>query len=109
MKPRVRTRTAETRSDEGRMTVLKSVSLSGEKKEDSRTDETIAVRKFETAPAYVRVSAGATKNLGDYESLRVDVSVEVPCYYEEIDSVIEDIAEFVSDKLESEVVGYIEE
>lgn len=109
MKQRTRVRTAQVQQEEGRITVLKSVSLSGEKSGDERKDETIAVRKFETAPAYVRVSTGATKNLGDYESLRVDVSVEVPCYAEEVDQVLEDTAIYVSRRLEEEVVQYLEE
>ena len=110
MKARTRTRAASAPStEEVRLTVLKSISLSGEKTSDERSDEVIQVRKFETAPAYVRVSAGATKNLGDYESLRIDVAVEVPCYYEEVDAVIDDVAQYVSSRLESEVIQYLEE
>lgn len=30
-------------------------------------------------PARVRVSGGLTKNLGDYESARISVSIEMPC------------------------------
>jgi len=32
-----------------------------------------------TTPAYVRVAGGKTINLGDFESLRIDISVEMPC------------------------------
>lgn len=32
----------------------------------------------EPNPAYVQTKVGFTKNLGDYESLRVDVSISVP-------------------------------
>jgi len=32
-----------------------------------------------TNPAYVRVNAGVTKSVGKFESIRVDVSVEMPC------------------------------
>lgn len=30
-------------------------------------------------PGYVRVGAGITENLGNFESLRIDVSVSLPC------------------------------
>jgi hypothetical protein len=47
------------------------------------TQETIEVPRFETPPAYVRVSGGVTRNLGDYNSAKVEVSVQLPCYPEE--------------------------
>ena len=46
---------------------------------ESEKREVIEVRQFMTDPAFVRVSAGVTKNLGNYESLRVDVAVTAPC------------------------------
>lgn len=45
--------------------------------------EVIPVPLFHTAPGRVRVVAGATRNLGDYNSARVEVAIEVPCYPEE--------------------------
>ena len=49
--------------------------------EESR--ETIQVPLFATQPARVRVVAGTTRNLGDYNSARVEVMVELPCYPED--------------------------
>lgn len=72
--------------------------------EDKR--ETIAVRKFVTEPAYVRVSAGTTKNMGNYESLRVDVAISVPCYVEEIDEVVGRVTEEVARRLDDELEAY---
>jgi len=69
--------------------------------------EVIEVREFATNPAYVKVQAGVTKSLGDYEFLRVDVSISVPCYAEEIDQVFPIVAEKVSDKLTQEVEAYL--
>lgn len=48
--------------------------------EESR--EVIRVPLFHTEPARVRVVAGTTRNLGDYNSARVEVMVEMPCYPE---------------------------
>jgi hypothetical protein len=73
----------------------------------SETREIIEVREFATNPAYVKVQAGVTKSLGDYEFLRVDVSISVPCYVEEIDSVYPAVAEKVSDRLTQEVEAYL--
>jgi hypothetical protein len=40
---------------------------------------TIKVPAFTTQPARVRVTGSITKNLGDYNSARVEVAVEMPC------------------------------
>lgn len=63
---------------------------------------------FETEPAYVRVNAGLTTNLGDYESLRVDVSISMPCYKEEIEQVFPSIGDKVSEMLDSEVEKWLD-
>jgi hypothetical protein len=55
--------------------------------EDSAEEEVISVRRFETEPAYVSFSVGVTRNQGNYESLRLDVGVKLPCYTEEITEV----------------------
>lgn len=58
-------------------------------------------------PARVRMSAGVTKNMGNYESLRVDVSIEMPCDPKAVDKVAEDTAEKVSQLLDDEVQNYM--
>ena len=68
--------------------------------------EVLQVRKFAVEPAYVRVNAGSTKNMGNYESLRVDVSISVPCYAEEIDKVVPLVADKVAQFLEDELKNY---
>ena len=73
--------------------------------EDKRT--VLEVRKFETEPAWVRVNAGVTKNLGNYESLRVDVSISAPCYVEEIEDVQKNVAGLVADMLDAEIEEYL--
>lgn len=61
---------------------------------------------FETEPAYVRVGHGVTKSIGDFESLRVDVSISAPCYQEMIDEVAKDVGERVAIMLEEELDAY---
>lgn len=68
----------------------------------------LAVRKFEVEPAYVRLSAGVTKNLGNFESLRLDVAISMPCYTEEIDKVIPKVGDMVASHLESEIQAWAE-
>lgn len=66
----------------------------------------LEVEPFVTEPAYVRVSAGVTKNLGNYESFRCDVSITMPCYPEEVETVKERVSDAVARILEEEMVKY---
>lgn len=51
-------------------------------------------------PPRVRVSVGYTRNMGDFESLRYDVSVEAsPIKGENTEQAFERIADFVEGKL----------
>lgn len=74
--------------------------------EEKQTQDTIQVSRFMTEPAYVRASAGVTRNMGNYQSLRVDVSLTVPCYVEEIDAMFPMVADRVAALLDSEVKNY---
>ena len=74
--------------------------------EERNRTEKLEVRKFLAEPAYVRVNVGMTKNMGNYESLRLDVSLSVPCYTEEIDQVFHSVADRVSVLLEEEMKQY---
>jgi hypothetical protein len=66
----------------------------------------IAVHKFESDPAFVRINHGVTKNLGNYESLRLDVAITVPCYPEEVHEVAPRVSEEVARLLEAELEAY---
>lgn len=80
-KPRQRTREArplELETAQG--TILVTRSCYGTQQESR---ETISVPIFNTSPARVRVVGSVTRNLGDYNSARVEVMVEVPCYPED--------------------------
>lgn len=49
----------------------------------------------------VGVDASFTKNLGNYESLRIGVSLHLPCYHQEIDEVFDFGKEWVNAKMEA--------
>lgn len=67
----------------------------------------LQVHRFETDPAFVRISAGVTKSTGPYESLRVDASITLPCYAEEVNEVYKRVAEQVAVILDEEVDNYL--
>lgn len=91
----------EVRQRDAVLTV--KTSAFGVKEEDRKV---IEVEKFMVEPAYVRIEAGATKKIGDYESLRVDVSISVPCYVEEVSEVADRVAGEVEAILGSELEHY---
>jgi len=49
----------------------------------------------------VGVSFGYTKNMGNYESMKIQVSLHVPCYVEEIDTIFDFAKEWVDEKMTS--------
>jgi hypothetical protein len=53
-------------------------------------------------PAFVRVSAGKTINLGNFESLRIDVAVTIPCLPSAIDAAYTEASDFVAEKMTAE-------
>ncbi len=102
MEQRVRRAKVATATEETVMMVTASgVGVDDEKR------KVIAVRKFETDPAYVKVSAGVTKSTGKFEFLRIDVSVSVPCYVEEIEKVQRNTEELVSTMLTESIDNYM--
>lgn len=66
-------------------------------------NELLEVRRFLTEPAKVSVSKGLTLNLGNYESARVEVSVVIPCYREELDAAYSFADKWVETRLGAEV------
>ena len=63
----------------------------------------IEIRPFATTPAIVQVKLGRTVNLGNYESARVDVSIELPCYREEVLTVYPKLFKHVASIMDDEV------
>lgn len=77
----------------------------GDKSEVTVTakDEVLEIKKFETTPAVVRRGYGLTMNLGNYESARIDVGIEVPCYIADIEKADEFARRFVDKRIKEEV------
>jgi len=67
--------------------------------QESMDEETINVRKFETDTARIMVAVGVTKNQGNFESLRLEVRAEVPCYIEEMSAVEKQLSEWVDNRI----------
>lgn len=77
---RVRQRPAralDVESHEG--TVLVKRTVYGETTE---TEQKVRVPIFATQPARVRVLGSVTRNLGNYNSAKVEVMIDLPCYPE---------------------------
>lgn len=66
-------------------------------------DETINVRPFVVEAAEVSLTRGRTINLGNYESVRLDVSIKVPCYLEEAVDAFKFARRFTAERLDEEV------
>lgn len=74
------------------------------KEEEARTQ--IKIPSFTNPPAKVRVTASVTKNLGDYNSAKVEVSVEMPCQPHDQD--IRETHEYISGLLDELVPQELE-
>ena len=93
---------------EGEVTVTSSLSRMREIiKQDARTEK-FTVRPFASEVAHVSVRKGLTRNLGDFESARVDVTLTMPCYPEEALTVFEAVNEAVEDMVSDEMKKFEE-
>lgn len=61
----------------------------------------------EDPAAFVRVSAGMTLNLGDYESLRIDCSVTLPAHRSQLQEAYELASNFVADRIADEQTSWL--
>jgi len=68
----------------------------------SGDEDVIAVHEFRTEPARVMVDYSLTMNLGNYESAKIGVSMQVPCYTEEVDEAYAFAQSWVTARLEKE-------
>jgi len=69
------------------------------------TEETIEVQGFVVEPAKIQVEYGLTLSLGNYEMVRLGVSVTLPCYREEIDTAYDYARKWATDRIEKEVAA----
>lgn len=94
---------------EGKMWVHARICRPGEPDEELEDSEEIEIQVFEVEPAYARVGAGVTKKIREFESLRVDVGANIPCYREQLAEQMEVVAEFIAERLDIEVDKYLGE
>lgn len=89
------------RREDGHVTVTKTVYGV----ETEVLNESIAVPVFHTPVARVRVGGSLTRNLGDYNSARVEASVELPCYptKDEVERVYHICSDMVDDFIRREM------
>lgn len=70
----------------------------------TNSTEIVEVHEFTTQPAKVRRSYGFTFNQGNFESVRADVAIEVPCYLADVNKADLFATSFVNKRIESELV-----
>lgn len=101
-------RTAATK-EVGRRTTSASMTHRKEVIEDTTQHEELGQASFPPGvePAFVRVSAGQTYNLGNYESMRLDVSVTLPCRVQDVEDTYTRASEFVAEKLQEEETQWL--
>ena len=108
-KPRARTRkrALDLRSEEGKFTTRRASYHRGTliKDTEMESDGTVCVPKFEGPVGRVGVSGSVTKNMGDFNSVRVEVRADVPAYAEEseMNRAYDFCTKFVDDKIANEL------
>ncbi len=65
--------------------------------------DTISIHQFATEPASTGVSLGITINIGNFESVRIDVTCKVPCYTEELPQAFEFAQNFAEARLQEQI------
>lgn len=68
--------------EEGTITVTRAAYHRGQEIHSEEERERIEVPVFHTEPARVTVNGNVKKNMGNYESLGVSVTISLPCYPE---------------------------
>jgi hypothetical protein len=74
-----------------------------ETQRETSSEEVVAIVQFEGPIAKVRRGYGLTLNLSNYESARVDVGIEVPCYLVDVDVADEWARKWVERRMVQEV------
>ena len=94
----------QKRGAEGSTTVRRAFYNMGDMYSEEERTDTITVPLFEN-PAYVKVSGSVTRNMGDFNSVRVSVDVSLPCHPEgsEIDRAYDIASSVVNQKVQDEV------
>jgi hypothetical protein len=56
-------------------------------------------KTIKSDPAYVMYKRGITINKGNFESVKFELSVTLPCEMDEVDSIVDHLKERVDDRL----------
>lgn len=83
--------------------VAKQFTSSGETVSEEDKEELLQVHRFVTEPAKVGVEFGTTINMGNFEFVKISVSITVPCYKEEEEAAWEFARKTVADRMFTEV------
>ena len=104
-KPKATPEPLETKADHGSIIVERQYRIPTEAEPTKYETKTLRtpVMRFLTQPAKVTVKYGATLNIGNYESARVDVAVEMPCYSEDVDETYRLVSDYAGTLIESQV------
>lgn len=92
--------------NEGVIDVKRVQYSNGQLTEEAETQETVPCPTFGTVEVgRVKIHGSVTQNLGNFNSIRVECGVELPCLPElsEVDRVYEICSKFVEDKLKQEI------
>lgn len=105
MKPAAKSAPVQAGTQErGTATVRGEMKVGGEMRGSKAHETTLLERRFAVGehPAFVRVGAGLTINTGNFESLRLDVSVSLPCLPSEVEDAYVQASQYTADFLAEE-------
>ena len=89
---------------QGKRVIRASVGTKAHTLQETEKEEILLTERFEPGeePAHVRFGAGVTINMGDFNSLRLDCAVTLPCRPEEIEQAFIKASDFVAEKIADE-------
>jgi hypothetical protein len=107
---RLRTATAKARGTSREEVGVKRISVKAEDKKAKQVyHEEAREEEFEPAifedgeePAFIRIGAGVTRDMGNYEFLRIDAAVTLPCSVADVRSTYAKASDLVCDMLTEE-------
>lgn len=85
--------------ENGKIWVRSTIKKRGAPDETKEDSDLILVDDFDAPHVRVKLTIGLTKQLRDYESVRVDVGIEVPCYKPEIKNALLGMEELVTSEV----------
>ena len=93
----------------GRTYTNVAASHKGEVYHETSSEEEILHTRFAEGehPAFVKFSAGMTINLGNFESLRIDCGVTLPCRPADIEATHQIASDFVAERVAEEETNWL--